>query len=380
MKNKISLSIFFPAYNEEANLEASVHTAKKIAGDITDTYEIIIIDDGSSDRTPEIADALAASDEKIRVIHHSPNRGYGAALWSGIQAAQYEYVFFTDTDLQFDLSELAILVHFVPEYKVVLGYRAPRRDPFLRLLNAKAWNFLNRFLFGLKVKDIDCAFKLMDRKLVRNIPLTSRGAMMSAEMLIRLERMGVQFKQVPVSHYPRLHGVATGAHPRVIVRAFRELFDLYKGQLGKVSRTQLLTFAGVGIVNTLIDVGIYTLLTRQSAFFGNHLLVAKASSFICGSVFSFFANRIWTFGKTAPVRASEFVRFYLAIGVGLLVNVVSTSILLSVFNVYDIAAVLIATVVTFVWNFTASKLWVYTEASAPEIPPSEIYLSKTQEA
>src|SRR6266403_1237063 len=128
----VSLSVFFPAYNEEANIENSAGEAEIILKKLGIPYEIIIINDGSRDKTGAIADRLARENDCIRVVHHHPNRGYGAALWSGIQAARYRYVFFTDADLQFDLSELAILMHFVPEYKIVLGYRAPRRDPFLR--------------------------------------------------------------------------------------------------------------------------------------------------------------------------------------------------------------------------------------------------------
>lgn len=363
----LSLSIFFPAYNEEANIENSVREAEETVRKLTDTYEIIIINDGSKDKTSSIANRLAAENPHIKVVHHSPNKGYGAALWSGIQTAQYDYIFFTDADLQFDFSELAILTHFIPEYKVVLGYRAPRRDPFLRLLNAKLWNIANRFLFGLKVKDIDCAFKLMDRKLVAELPLMTRGAMMSAEMLIRLQRKEIVFKEIPVSHFPRLEGVATGANPRVILRAVKELVALYRGQLGKVSRQQLGRFAVVGVVNTLIDIGIYYLLTRGfSEIFGTHLLIAKAISFGFGTVSSFFANRYWTFQKKTPTRMAEVVRFYLTVGMGMLINLVTVSFLLDIARFHDLLAVACATVATFIWNFTASKLWVYSEAMPPQ--------------
>jgi len=355
----ISISIFFPAYNEEANIKDSVLEVQEIVKTITDKYEIIIVDDGSKDQTGKIADELAEESEFIKVVHHEKNKGYGAALWSGIQKAKYQYVFFTDADLQFDLSELSILTHFVPTHQVVLGYRSLRRDSFLRLVNAKAWNLLNRLLFGLKVKDIDCAFKLMDRKLVASLPIKTRGAMMSAEMLIRLQRMGVVFKEIPVSHFPREEGLATGANPKVIIKAFKELWKLYQGKLGQVSRIELKRFAIIGVFNTITDIGIYFLLTRGLFFFADHLLMAKAASFLCGTVLSFFANRAWTFSKTSKLEFNELIVFYMTVSMGILVNLVATSILLDVFHLYDLVAVCGATVATFVWNFSASKLWVY---------------------
>ncbi len=366
--NDISLSIFFPAYNEAANIEHSVYEADAVLQSLNVPYEIIIVDDGSSDDTPAIADRLAAENNRVKVVHHRPNRGYGAALWSGIQAARYRYIFFTDADLQFDLSELAILMHFVPAYQVVLGYRAPRRDPWPRLLNAGLWNILNRFLFGLKVKDIDCAFKLMDRELVAGLPIKTRGAMMSAELLIRLQRKGVVFKEIPVSHFPRTEGAATGAKLSVIVRALKELIKLYRGRLGAIARRQFMRFIVIGVINTGIDLGMYVTLTRTTDFFSHHFLFAKALSFGAGTIFSFFANRRWTFKKTVPLKAQELVKFYLTVGVGLGLNLLSLSLFLSVFHLYDIIAVIGATLVTFLWNFAASKLWVFAESVPLQLP------------
>jgi glycosyltransferase involved in cell wall biosynthesis len=360
-KDLISLSIFFPAYNEEANIRGSVAAAEAVVKKITPTYEIIIVDDGSKDATGAIADELAQGNAHIKVVHHQPNQGYGAALWSGIQAAQYDYVFFTDADLQFDLSELAILTHFVPQYQVVLGYRAPRRDHAIRLLNAKLWNFLNALLFGLKVKDIDCAFKLMDRRLVASLPIETRGAMMSAEMLIRLQYQGIAFKEVPVSHFARTEGIATGAHPRVILRAFKELFILYKSRLGFVPRQQLVRFGIVGVINTIIDLSAYIYFLNTYTFFAAHLLVAKGCSFLLGTVSSFLLNRYWTFHKTTSLTVTEIVRFYLTVAGGLFLDLVSLSFFLSVIHINAVLAAFLATVIAFIWNFLLSKLWVYSE-------------------
>ncbi len=363
-KQTISLSIFFPAYNEEANIRNSVEAAEAVVSTLTSTYEIIIVDDGSKDDTGAIADEMAAKNKHIKVVHHNPNKGYGAALWSGIQAAQYDYIFFTDADLQFDFSELAILMHFVPDYKIVLGYRSPRRDNFLRIMNAALWNFLNRLLFGLKVKDIDCAFKLMDRKLVASLPLKTRGAMMSAEMLIRLQRKKIPFKEIPVSHYARVEGVATGAHPKVIIRAFKELFALFQSRLGALPREQMVRFTIVGIINTLIDLGLYVYFISRYHFFADHLIVAKIISFLAGTVSSFLFNRYWTFKKKTKLGITEIVRFYLTVAGGLALDLISLSLFLSLFHIHPIWAACMATLVAFIWNFTLMKLWVYSELTS----------------
>lgn len=367
MKKDITLSIFFPAYNEEENIVESVRRAEEVAREITDTYEIIVVNDGSKDRTGEVADELALDNDKVKVVHHSPNKGYGAAVWSGIQAAKYDYVFFTDSDLQFDLSELHNLVRFVPEYRIVLGYRARRQDPFMRRLNAKGWNILNRFLFGLKVDDIDCAFKLMDRSTVVDLDVESRGAMMSAEMLIRLSRAGVEFKEVPVSHLPRERGVQTGAHPKVILRAFRDMVRVFMGDLGKKVRVELLRFTGIGLVNTVIDIGAYIALTRSIGFFGSNLILTKALTFFLGSLFSFTFNRMWTFKYGGSLTIGELVRFYTTVGSSVLVNVASVYVLHSLFGLYDIVAVIIATGITFVWNFILTKVWVFREEPSHKV-------------
>jgi glycosyltransferase involved in cell wall biosynthesis len=222
-----SISIIFPAFNEEDNIGKAVSTTLEFIEQITNDYEIIIVDDGSRDGTGKIADLAAKGNPKIKVIHHGVNQGYGATLWSGIQLAKNDWIFYTDSDLQFDIKEIKKLIQYIPEYDAVLGYRSPRKDSFMRLANAKGWNTLVRLLFGLKVRDLDCAFKLLKRDIVASLPLQTRGATMSAEMLLHLRKRGVTWKEVPVSHFPRTFGSPTGAKPSVIIRAFRELFDIY---------------------------------------------------------------------------------------------------------------------------------------------------------
>lgn len=361
MSERLSLSVFFPAYNEEANIAQSVSEAEAVLKTVTNTYEIIIVNDGSKDRTGAIADELAEKNKHVRVVHHSPNQGYGAAVLAGMRAARYEYIFFTDADLQFNLEELKQLLQYIPEYEVVIGYRAKRRDPFMRLVNAKGWNILNRFLFGLRVHDIDCAFKLFRRSVVQDLPVKSRGAMMSAELLIRLQRKGIKFKEVPVTHLPRKFGSPTGAKPSVIFRAFKELFQTYRGELGSVTHRQLAKFAMVGVVNTILDLALYVILTRTTPYFADHLVITKALTFALASIFSFAVNRKWTFRRTTPIQLRELIRFYLTVGSALIINAASLFVLLRIFAGQDILAAIFATCASFVWNFTFSKLWVFRQ-------------------
>lgn len=223
-----SISVVLPAWNEEAVITTTVEHVLTMLEKIAPNFEIIIVDDGSTDQTGAIADRLAGADARVRVIHNRPNRGYGGALAAGFEAATKDYTFFMDADGQFDIADIARLI--VPleagEAEVILGYREQRHDPPLRLLNAWAWKQLVSALFHLSVRDIDCAFKLMPTRLIQRADVQARGAMINTEFLAKFARLGVSIVQVPVNHYPRELGKATGANARVIVRAFRELFAL----------------------------------------------------------------------------------------------------------------------------------------------------------
>lgn len=237
MKNKISqsLSIFFPAFNEEENVRPSALEALKVASEITDDYEVIIVNDGSTDKTGEIIDDLAKKYPHFRAVHHKSNQGYGGAVWTGITNSTKDLIFFTDVDLQFKIEELKKFIPYIADYDAVIGYRAPRRDPFMRLVNAWGWKVMINFLFNLGVKDIDCAFKLFHKDIFKKVNVTSRGAMISAEMLIRIKKGGFKIKELPVGHYPRRAGSPTGAKPAVIARAFKELLKVHK-ELKKESK------------------------------------------------------------------------------------------------------------------------------------------------
>lgn len=246
--NVPSLSVFFPAYNEQENIGPLLDEALKIVPKLADDFEIIIVNDGSSDKTGEIVRQYVKKNRKIRLVEHRENQGYGAAVWSGFKAAKKDVVFFCDSDRQFKLSELKNFLILLRDHDVVIGYRKPRRDPVMRLLNAKGWKALLYLLFGLKIKDIDCAFKAFKREALRGIEIKSRGAMLSAELIYRLSKKGASIAQIPVGHYPRRAGRATGANLKVITKAFRELWEVYRGEKELVRTRSIFVYILAAIV------------------------------------------------------------------------------------------------------------------------------------
>jgi len=224
------LSYFFPAHNEEANLAGLVEEALATLPGLADTFEIIAVDDGSKDRTPAIADELAAAHpDVVRAVHHEVNQGYGAALRSGLAAARYELVAFTDGDRQFKVADLGRLTERLAEPDapaVVAGYRIKRADPLIRTIYARLYRLANRVFFGLRVTDVDCACKLFRRESLEGLRVESGGAFFSAELLIKLEAAGRSVAEVGVPHYPRTAGSPTGAKPSVVLRAVKDFWLL----------------------------------------------------------------------------------------------------------------------------------------------------------
>jgi glycosyltransferase involved in cell wall biosynthesis len=224
------LSYFFPAHNEEANLEGLVAEALETLPTLADTFEIIAVDDGSRDGTAAIADALAAAhSDVVRVVHHETNLGYGAALRSGFAASRYDLVAFTDGDRQFKVADIGLLTARLAEPDkpdVVVGFRIKRADPLIRTLYARAYRLANRIFFRLEVTDVDCACKLFRREALDGLRVESGGAFFSAELLIKLRAAGRSVVEVGVPHYPRTAGSATGAKPQVVLRAVRDFWLL----------------------------------------------------------------------------------------------------------------------------------------------------------
>ena len=195
--------------------------------ELADRFEIIAVDDGSKDKTFERTSAMAKADPRIRVVRHEVNRGYGAAVWTGLTSGTMEYAFFTDGDRQFDVAQLAELIPLIAQSDAAVGYRVNRQDNAIRIMNAHAWNWLIRTLLKVPVRDVDCAFKLFRRDALEDLQIKSGGAMFSAELLARLVAAGAKIVENPVRHLPRESGASSGGNPRVIARAFRELFQLY---------------------------------------------------------------------------------------------------------------------------------------------------------
>ncbi|MBY0398586.1 MAG: glycosyltransferase family 2 protein, partial [Thermoleophilia bacterium] len=195
-----ALSCFFPAHNEAANLRGLVEEALATLPSLAETFEIVIVDDGSRDATPGIADELAAADPRVRAVHHPRNRGYGAALRTGFAASRHDLIAFTDGDRQFRVADIGRLTARYADGGVdaVVGYRIKRADPPVRTLYARAYRLANRLFFGLRVTDVDCACKLFRRDALRGISVESDGAFFSAELLIKLRASGRTVVEVGV--------------------------------------------------------------------------------------------------------------------------------------------------------------------------------------
>src|SRR3989344_492711 len=231
MNKKVpALSVFFPFWNEEKNIERVIRNAIPLAGKVAEKWEIIAVDDGSSDKTLEIAEEIAKTNPNIIIVPHDSNRGYGAALRSGFEKSKYDLIVFTDGDGQFDFSQVNKFLDKIDKSDIAIGYRKKRFDNPIRhvLMNLlKIWDLVFfRFLY----RDIDCGFKMFKKDALQKIlPFKSEGAMITTEILAKAKRVKLKISQVEVSHYPRLFGDQSGGNLRVIVRAIKESFALWRG-------------------------------------------------------------------------------------------------------------------------------------------------------
>ena len=224
------LSFFFPARDEELNVAPMVAQALTALPEYADRIEVTVIDDGSTDDTGKIADALAQTDPRVKVIHNRPGRGYGGAVRAGLMSATQPFIFFTDGDQQFDVADFGRLVAALgPDVDAVIGYRIKRADPWRRLLVSGVYNRLIKVLFAGGWRDVDCAFKLFRADVFTRVPLSqvkSNGAFFSPELLITLRAQGIRMREVGIPHHPRMHHEPKGAPPAVIIRAIRDLLLL----------------------------------------------------------------------------------------------------------------------------------------------------------
>jgi len=225
------LSVFFPCYNEENNIQATVDKAVKVLEKTAKKWEIVIVNDGSKDKTGEVALKIKRRYPSIKIVTHSPNRGYGAAFKSGLYNAKYQWIAFTDSDGQFDFSEIK---NFIETQKktladIVIGYYLGRKVSKAVIISSKIWELIVFILFGLKVKDIDCGFKYISKKVIETIPKleAERGAFISSEFLIKAKKAGFKIVEIGVHHYPRVEGQATGRQLKVILKSFSDLFKLW---------------------------------------------------------------------------------------------------------------------------------------------------------
>jgi glycosyltransferase involved in cell wall biosynthesis len=218
------ISIVLPAYNEGENIASTVmETIARMRGMARD-FEVIVVNDGSKDNTRVVVEELTRYYPNLRLINHDVNKGCGAALVTGFEAASKEYSFYMDSDGQFNIEDMARLLPYVERYDGVFGYRVDRQDTWMRKLNAWGWNIIVRFFFRIPIRDVDCAFKIFRTEFFKTNKLEARGALLLTELIFKFYRAGYTFTQVPVRHFPRGGGKGTGAKPSVIVRAFYELF------------------------------------------------------------------------------------------------------------------------------------------------------------
>jgi len=229
-QKKISgLTIFFPAYNDGGTIPSMVLTAQIAARAITDNYEIIVVNDGSQDHTPLVLAELERQIPQLRVIHHPQNKGYGAALRSGFASATKEWIFYTDGDAQYNPLELHLLVEALrDDVDVVNGYKISRNDPFIRILIGAIYNFGVKLVFGIRLKDVDCDYRLMRRSIFSAIELESNTGSICVEMIKKIQDAGFKFAEVPVSHYHRQYGHSQFFNWRRLLRTTRHLFILWR--------------------------------------------------------------------------------------------------------------------------------------------------------
>lgn len=226
------ISVFYPTYNEEANIKKTVLKTVAILKKIASNWEILVVNDGSKDRTKEIVATLSKKDKRIKLINHKVNRGYGGSLQTGFYNSKFKLIAFTDSDGQFDFSEITNFIKTKEETgaDLVIGYYKKRQVSKLKIITSKMWEIAVMLLFGLKVKDIDCGFKLIDKKVIETIDRleSERGAFISSEFLIKAKKKGFKIVEIPVTHYPRVAGKGTGRDIKVIVQSFIDLFRLWK--------------------------------------------------------------------------------------------------------------------------------------------------------
>jgi len=236
------LSIFCPAYNEEENIEICITNMMNFLKNLTENFEIIIVDDGSTDKTPQIADELSKRYSPVKVIHHPHNKGYGAAIKTGFSHCKKDLIFYTDSDNQFDIKEITVFLEKIQLYDMVIGYRAKRKDPWMRLLYSKVYKMVIFFVMNLKLKDVDCSFKLFRREVIDSFELYTDTGSIDLEILYKAVQKKFSFCEIPVTHYPRTKGAVSFEYfrlggfspvkPRAIINLLRDMLIVKRKDKG----------------------------------------------------------------------------------------------------------------------------------------------------
>lgn len=224
----MSLSVVLPVFNEEGNIETVINSVAAFLPSLTDDAQIIAVDDGSRDSTGVILDRLASRLAYLKIVRHQKNYGYGAALRSGFKAAGKEFILLMDADRQFEISEIRQLWPFAKEYDIVAGFREKRRDAFPRIVLGRVFNGLMNLFFGLRIKDIDCGFKLFKAGFIKKLRLSSTGIAIHTEIFLKARKAGARIKEVGVRHSPRIWGRQKTVKISVISRVLVEIINLGK--------------------------------------------------------------------------------------------------------------------------------------------------------
>lgn len=227
-----SISVVLLVYNEEANISDVIKSIFDYLPHLTGDFEVVAVDDGSADKTSKILEELKLLYNNLKIIHHFNNKGYGAALISGIKNSEKDLVLIMDADRQFDISEVSKFVPYIGNFDIVAGFRIKRNDPGYRYILGVFFNWLSNMIFGISTKDINCGFKLFRADLIRGMNLVSDGALINAEIMFLSKKMEARIKEIGVGHYPRLYGRQTGANINVIIKALLKIFQL-KAKLNK---------------------------------------------------------------------------------------------------------------------------------------------------
>ncbi|MBM4428743.1 MAG: glycosyltransferase family 2 protein [Chloroflexi bacterium] len=222
-----SISVVLPAYNEEENIETAVRRALAVLASLSPIYEVIVVDDGSVDQTGAIADTLARENDHVRAIHHKPNQGYGAALRTGFTHARYDLVFYTDSDNQFDIAELKYFLPLMDTHDLAVGFRVYRYDSVIRCFLSWVYNRLVSLLFRVRVRDVDCSFKLFRKEVLEKIDIECTDFFVDTELIAKARKWNFRIVEKGVRHYPRMAGQTT-VRPSDIPRTLRTLSRMWR--------------------------------------------------------------------------------------------------------------------------------------------------------